>query len=82
MTFSTIKGGVFIANPAEPPHDVDEATMFCRHCGAPYSQIMTRGFACVEDTNVTGISHLIAAKKLANVVGQMSDIVDLRPCDS
>lgn len=49
-------------------HFFDQATDFCIHCGIARYEYDTHGYRCDEFGNVTGISHLIALRKLKLVV--------------
>lgn len=48
-------------------HDFEQATDFCRHCGAHRSSIWLEEWpaACPATANVVGISHVLALRHLA-----------------
>ncbi len=59
--------GKMLAPSARPAHHFDDLTDFCTQCGAHRSSVWLAEWParCPAETNVIGISHLLARRYLA-----------------
>lgn len=70
-------------------HDWDDLTHYCKRCGCPMELAVDRNIACIDAPNVVAVSHLIAQKRMCEILASKEktdasadgESVD-RPCDT
>ncbi len=54
-----------------PEHDFDWSMQFCRRCGIARLAAVERRTECTDAENVIAISHIVAARRLAKLMGRI-----------
>lgn len=60
-------------------HDIEPITQYCRICGCSEFDALVSRFKCDELGNVTGISHIVALKRLKGLVREVASSAAEQP---